>query len=124
MPSHAGVAIHSVLLVLLFPLLQLTAADSACPANQYRHFRVRITASNNAAWYDTSGQAQGRSAICATSWTAAQPSAAVLPSTASSVNISGVTSKSGNTTVNGPERAFQQLIPATCDYNGAWLVCL
>ena len=101
---------------------QLVAAQSflfisslPCPADNYRHFRVRILpAADNAI---------APAAICSLEWEAAM---SVFPYNASSVNISGSSGTplqpASNQSVPDPERAFLQLGNNTCNSTNAWLV--
>lgn len=108
-----------------------------CPVGLYRHFRIRISATNDGNWYDTSdwGWSAGRSAICSIFWDAAQPDAASFPSPASgkTYNTSGSTYRVNSGWVGtrdaAPITAFQQLADVGCDVSSpfhggnAWLVC-
>ena len=98
-----------------------------CLEGRYRHWRVRISTGNDASWYDTLGVAGGRSALCSVSWDAGgPPHAAAFPNAFSAASVSGVTTKPQALGVTSPlrgaEHAFQQLVPASCDVDGAWLV--
>ncbi len=103
-----------------------------CLPGLYRHFRLRISATNNAGWYDPVGYSRGRSAICSVSWETGQPNAAVFPamSAMSTINISGITyhppPANDGTAIAGPITAFQQMKDAGCDFDdgAAWLVGL
>lgn len=107
-----------------------------CPIGRYRHFRIRISASNDGSWYDFEPFAfsLGRSSICQAFWDVAQPNATSFPSlpTNSSYNISGTTYHPNTAWIGTrdavPIEAFQQLADDGCSVSSpfqdgnAWLV--
>lgn len=110
--------------------------NEPCSAGLYRHFRLKISITNDWSWYDASpvGGSSGRSAICSIAWQNAHSKITSFPNAAglAAYNFSGYTYKQNSswfgTREAAPITAFQQLADADCDVSGpfnrgnSWLV--
>lgn len=104
-----------------------TAADTflfisaaPCPSGLYRHFRIRITVTDNAS--EDAGPSVDKAALCTASWELSSAAKPAFPSAGQPVyNISGNDQSSAHVS-SSPLRAFQQLSGEACTSSSAWLV--